>query len=232
MSKALNLIALCLIALVVTASAQNKTPDKQAKTPTAAPQTLKKSNKRPVAGVKSPPSEPFEKATVEKMAAQCVRFDTEAGVIELEMFPESAPETVRSFLNLAATRAFDTTTFSRIVPGFIVQGGNLGTHEKFTHELAARANRPVPDESNLIKHERGIISMARSNAPNSATTNFFILVGAAPHLDKTFAAFGRVVSGMEAVDAINKMPVEAEKPTKPIHIKRATVAVCPAQPKP
>ncbi len=231
MLKTLTTIALCLIVLVVTASAQEKKPNK--KVETAAPQkTLKKSNKRPAAGVKSSPSEPFDKATVETMAAQCVQFDTEAGVIELEMFPESAPETVRSFLNLAATRAFDTTTFSRIVPGFIVQGGNLGTHEKFNAELAARANRPVPDEPNLIKHERGIISMARSDAPNSATTNFFILVGAAPHLDKIFAAFGRVVRGMEVVDAINKMPVEAEKPTKPVRIKRATVAACPAQPKP
>jgi peptidyl-prolyl cis-trans isomerase B (cyclophilin B) len=232
MLKTLTSIALCLIALVITASAQDKKPVK--KVETAAPQTLKKSNRRPAVKppTKAPISEPFEKATVETMAAQCVQFDTEAGIVELEMFPESAPETVRSFLNLTATGAFNTTTFSRIVPGFIVQGGNLGTHEKFTAELAARANRPVPDEPNLIKHERGIISMARSNAPNSATTNFFILVGAAPHLDKTFAAFGRVIRGMEVVDAINKMPVEAEKPTKPIHIKRATVAACPAQPKP
>ncbi len=227
--KTFTLIALCIIAFVPTANAQNKTPKKKAES--GAPQTVKKSNQRP-APVKSPLSEPFDKATVETMAAQCVQFDTEAGVIELEMFPESAPETVRSFLNLAATRAFDTTTFSRIVPGFIVQGGNLGTHEKFNAELAARANRPVPDEPNLIKHERGIISMARSDAPNSATTNFFILVGAAPHLDKTFAAFGRVIRGMEVVDAINKMPVEAEKPTKPVRIKRATVAACQAQPKP
>jgi len=139
---------------------------------------------------------------------------------------------VRSFLNLAATGAFDTTTFSRVVPGFIVQGGNLGTREKLTNELAERANKNVPDEPNQIKHERGIISMARADTPNSATTNFFILVGEARHLDGTFAAFGRVTRGMEVVEAINKMPVEAEKPTKPVRIKRATVAVCLPQPNP
>jgi len=192
---------------------------------------LKKSNQRPAEPNKSA-SEPFEKATVETMAAKCVEFDTDAGVIRLEMFPESAPETVRNFLNLAQTGAFDKTTFSRVVPGFIVQGGNLGTREKLTPELSARANRPVPDEPNQIKHDRGIVSMARSDTPNSATTSFFIIVGAASHLDGTFAAFGRVISGMEVVDAINKMPVEAEKPTKPVRIKRATIAACPAQPKP
>lgn len=172
MLKNLTLITFCLVGFVVTVNAQNKTPNKKAETP-AAPKVLKKSNQRPAAPLKSPPSEPFEKATVQTMAAQCVSFDTEAGFIELEMFPESAPETVRSFLNLAATGAFDTTTFSRVVPGFIIQGGNLGTREKLTPELANRANRAVPDEPNLIKHERGIISMARSDAPNSDDQFFY-----------------------------------------------------------
>ncbi len=162
------------------------------------------------------------------MEAQCVKFETEAGEIEMEMFPKSAPESVRGFLNLAATGALDTTTFSRVVRGFIVQGGDLFTRQKMTPELDKRARRALPDEPGLIKHERGIVSMARSNEPNSATTNFFILVGEASHLNGTFAAFGRVTSGMEVVDAINKMPVESEKPTKPVRITKATVAPCPA----
>lgn len=208
--------------------AQSKAPTK---TPEAAPpQTTKKSNQRPAAPVKQALIEPFAKATVEMMAAQCVKFDTEAGMIEFEMFPESAPQTVRSFLNLAAAGAFDSTTFSRVVPNFVIQGGDFSTHEKLSPELAARANRRLPDEPNQIKHERGILSMARSDEPNSATTSFFILVSEGHQLDGKFAAFGRVTSGMETVDAINKMPVEGEKPTKPVHIKRATVAACPAKP--
>lgn len=229
MLKILLSIIFCFSAFTAAANAQNKTPDK--KPETAAPQTLKKSNQRPAAPTKLA-LEPFEKATVEVMAAKCVEFDTEAGVVGLEMFPESAPETVRSFLNLAATGAFDTTTFSRVVPGFIVQGGNLGTREKLTPALSERANRHVPDEPNQIKHDRGILSMARTDTPNSATTNFFILLNTASHLDGTFAAFGRVTSGMEVVEAINKMPVEGEKPTKPVRIKKATVAACPAQANP
>ena len=223
MLKTLTVIALCLAAFAAATSAQKKSPDAEVKQPP----TSKKANQRPAAkSSKAAPSEPFEKADVKTMESQCVKLETEAGAIELEMFPESAPESVRSFLNLAATGAFDTTTFNRVVPGFIVQGGDLFTREKMTPELDKRARRSVPDEPSLIKHERGILSMARADTPNSATTNFFILVGAAPHLDGTFAAFGRVTQGMEIVDAINKMPVEDEKPKKPVRIKRATVALC------
>ena len=117
-------------------------------------------------------AEQFDKADVKTMAAQCVRFDTEAGLIEAEMFPESAPETVRNFLNLTAIGAFDTTTFSRVVPGFVIQGGNLWSGEKMTAALGKRARRTIPDEPNKILHQRGILSMARSDQPNSATTTF------------------------------------------------------------
>ncbi len=187
-------------------------------------QPVKKANQRPVAAASK--TEPFEKATVEMMAQQCVTFETEAGNIEMEMFPESAPESVRSFLGLTALGAFDTTTFSRTVPGFIVQGGDIFTRRKMTPELDKRARRNLPDEPNPIKHERGIVSMARAAEPNTATTNFFILVGNAPHLDGTFAAFGRVTKGLEIVDSINKMPAENEKPKTPVHIAKATVAPC------
>ncbi|MBV9958084.1 MAG: peptidylprolyl isomerase [Acidobacteria bacterium] len=193
-------------------------------TPTPAP---KKNNVRPAETQAA--AEPFDGASVEKMAAQCVTLETEAGVIELEMLAEAAPETVRNFLNLAATGAFDTTTFSRVVKDFVIQGGNLSTHQKPTNELALRARRTIPDEPNGIKHERGILSMARPETPNGATTNFFILVGNAPHLDGTFAAFGRVRRGMEVVDAINKAPAEGEKPDKPVRITRVVVAACAAQ---
>ena len=202
-------------------AAQNKPAETEVVKP------VKKANQRPVA--ESSKAEPFDKATVETMAKQCVKFETEAGGIEMEMFPESAPESVRNFLNLTATGAFDTTTFSRVVPGFIVQGGDIWTRAKMTPELDKRARQTLPDEPSQIKHERGILSMARADEPHTATTNFFILVGSAPHLDGTFAAFGRVTKGMETVDAINKMPAENEKPKNPVRITKATVEPCQAQ---
>jgi peptidyl-prolyl cis-trans isomerase B (cyclophilin B) len=191
---------------------------------TAAPS---KANARPA---EKPGSliEPFEKATVAEMASKCVVLDTEAGVIEMELFPEGAPESVRNFLNITALGLYDTTTFGRVVPGFVIQGGNIWTGERVvTKKIADRANRNVIDEPNKILHERGIVSLAKTDEPNSATTNFFILVEKASFLDNKFAAFGRVTKGMEVVDAINKAAVKDEKPEKPVRLKKASIVSCP-----
>jgi len=184
----------------------------------------KKANARTV--IEAPAGEPFDGATVEKMAGQCVTLETELGPIEISMMPENAPEATRNFLNLAATGAYDTTTFSRVLKGFVIQGGNLQTSEKWSEALAKRMGRRLPDEPGLVKHVRGIVSMARTEEPNSATTHFFILVGPAPHLDSKFAAFGTVTKGMELVDAINQAPAEGEKPEKPVKVNRAVVSPC------
>lgn len=190
----------------------------------------KKSNERSAAATPvQKKTEPFDGASAAKMAEQCVTLETESGVIVIEMLAEAAPETARNFLNLAATGAFDTTTFSRIVKGFVIQGGNLSTSERWGAELSERARRTIPDEPNYVKHVRGIVSMARPDTPNGASTHFFILVGDASTLDGKFAAFGRVVKGMEVVDAINNMTTEGEKPAKPVRITRATVAPCVKQ---
>jgi peptidyl-prolyl cis-trans isomerase B (cyclophilin B) len=187
----------------------------------------KKKNVRPTAKPTAKKSvEPFEKSTVAEMASQCARMETELGNIELEFFPESAPETVRNFLNLISLKAFDMTTFSRVVPDFVIQGGNAGTRQPYVESIYKRMIKSIPDEPSLIKHERGIISMARSDEPNSASSNFFILVSEAKHLDGTFAAFGKVTKGMETVDAINKEKVEKEKPLKPIVLKKVTLFPC------
>lgn len=187
-------------------------------------ETPQKTNERPAPSAQA---EPFDKSSVAEMAEQCVEFDTGSGSIVMEMFPESAPESVRSFLNLAATGMFDTTTFSRVVPGFVIQGGDLYTREeKVTYEIGMRARKTVPDEPSKILHERGIVSMARADEPNTATTNFFILVDSASFLDGKFAAFGRVTKGMDVVDAINQANVKDEKPEKPVRIKKAVVAEC------
>lgn len=207
------------LALVVAAGAQ------EPKQPAAQGDSAKKANARPAASPAETP-EPFAGASVEKMAASCITLETELGAIEIEMIPEVAQESVRSFLNLAATGALDTTTFSRTVKDFVIQGGNLATSEKWGYELSRKMSRKLPDEPGLVKHVRGIVSMARPEEPNSATTHFFILVGDGHHLDGKFAAFGRVTKGIEVADAINKAPAEGEKPVKPVRINRAIVAPC------
>ena len=208
-------IGFCLVAIATVVCAQSNAtePPKKANTRTTAPE---------VTNI----AEPFDGATVEKMASQCVTLETELGAIEIAFMPEVAPEAVRNFLNLSATGALDTTTFSRVVKGFVIQGGNLSTSEKWSAELAKRMGRRLPDEPGLVKHVRGIVSMARTDEPNSGTTHFFILVGPGPHLDSKFSAFGTVTKGMEVADAINNAPVEGEKPEKPVRINRAVVMPC------
>lgn len=213
--RGIGLIVVGLVLVVTSAMAQSNAPI----------ESPKKANAR--AATEAPPqAEPFDGAPIEKLAGQCVTLETELGAIEIAMMPENAPEAVRNFLNLSATGALDTTTFTRIVKGFVIQGGNLQTSEKWGADLARRMMRRLPDEPGLVKHVRGIVSMARTDEPNSATTHFFILVGPGPHLDSKFSAFGTVTKGMEVVDAINQAPVEGEKPEKPVKINRATVNPC------
>lgn len=202
----------------ITVSAQEPRPEVK-ETP--------KANARPTPQPEYAP-EPFDKADVKTMASQCVSLDTEAGLIEMELYPEHAPESVRNFLNLVATGLFDTTSFDRVVPTFVIQGGNIWSREdkKVTRAMGNRARRTIPDEPNKILHERGIVSMARADEPNTATTNFFILVAEAAYLNNKFAAFGKVTKGMEVVDAINKANVTEEKPEKPVRIRKASVSQC------
>lgn len=217
MLRTLQLCAILLIWAVVVVGQQISPP--------AVPSDSAKKNARPADATPDPP-EPFDGASIEKMREQCITLDTEAGLIEIETIPEVAPESVRNFLNLASTGALDTTTFSRTVKDFVIQGGNLATSQKWGHALAKRMSRKLPDEPGIVKHVRGIVSMARPEEANSATTSFFILVGDGHHLDGKFSAFGRVIKGMEAVDAINQAPAEAEKPNQPVRINRAIVTPC------
>ncbi len=214
----LLLASIFLIGLPHLALSQNESAEKPSE------KKEEKVNQRPAEPPRDP--EPWDKAEVKEMASQCVTFETAKGTISFELYPESAPETVRNFLNLVSTGALDTTTFSRIVPDFVIQGGNLYTSENLTNKLKWRAVRTIPDEPNLIKHVGGILSMARPDEPNSATTDFFILTRPADSLDGKFAAFGKVTSGLDVVLEINKMPVVDEVPKEPVRIVKAVAAPC------
>ncbi|HEU4477155.1 MAG TPA: peptidylprolyl isomerase [Pyrinomonadaceae bacterium] len=223
LSAALFLLLICFAAIAQEPTPLPGTPPK----PTTPAEAPKKANARPTDAPTAQP-DPFDSATVEKMRDQCVTLETEAGAIEIELMPEVAPESVRNFLNLTATGSLDTTTFSRVVKDFVIQGGNLATSERWGAELQKRASRKLPDEPGVVKHVRGIVSMARGEEANSASTHFFILVGEGSHLNGKFAAFGRVRKGMEVADAINAAPKDGDKPEKPVRINRAVVVACPA----
>jgi len=128
------------------------------------------------------------------------------GKIELELYPDAAPKTVANFEKLVSEGFYDGLTFHRVIKGFMIQGGDPlgngmgGADENIPGEFRANGH------NNPIKHTRGVISMARAFDPNSASSQFFIMHEDAPHLDGQYAAFGKVVSGMDVVDEIADIP--------------------------
>ena len=130
------------------------------------------------------------------------------GKIEIELYPEVAPITVKNFEKLVSEGFYDGLIFHRVIPGFMIQGGDPmgngmgGSKENIKGEFARNGVK------NDLKHTRGVISMARAFDPNSASSQFFIMHADAPHLDGSYAAFGKVVSGMEVVDEIASIPTD------------------------
>ena len=146
------------------------------------------------------------------------------GKIELELYPEAAPKTVNNFLKLVNERFYDGLIFHRVIPGFMIQGGDPqgngmgGAKENVIGEFKANGF------DNPIKHTRGVISMARAYNPNSASSQFFIMHANAPHLDGQYAAFGKVVSGMEVVDEIASIPTDySDRPKIAMRMKKVYV---------
>ena len=131
-----------------------------------------------------------------------VVIETEEGTIKAELYPDVAPITVANFQKLVSEGFYDGLTFHRIIEGFMIQGGDPkgngsgGSPDKIKGEFLANG------VENNLKHERGVLSMARSNAMDSASSQFFIMQEAAPHLDGLYAAFGKVTEGIEVVDKI------------------------------
>jgi cyclophilin family peptidyl-prolyl cis-trans isomerase len=167
--------------------------------------------------------EPFLDATPDEMR-KTVTLKTTLGVIKIKMEPDWAPNHVRNFLKLASTGWYNGTAFHRLIKGFMVQGGMPDTRTGSPTHAADRWVRPLKGEfRDDIKHDRGIVSMARTDDPNSATTSFFLMLGPAPHLDGKYTAFGRVVAGMEVLDAFEKEEVDGETPKRRLELIEATI---------
>ncbi len=155
-----------------------------------------------------------------------VVFEMEyGGKIEIELYPEVAPITVKNFEKLVSEGFYNGLIFHRVIPGFMIQGGDPlgngmgGADENIVGEFAMNGYK------NDLKHTRGVISMARSYNPNSASSQFFIMHADAPHLDGSYAAFGKVVSGMDVVDEIAAVPTDAsDRPRMDMRIAKAYIA--------
>ena len=146
------------------------------------------------------------------------------GTIEIELFPDVAPNTVRNFASLVRKGFYDGLTFHRVIPGFMIQGGDphgSGTGGPGYTITGEFQNNNFPNE---LRHSRGVLSMARTSDPNSAGSQFFIMVADAPQLDGGYAAFGKVRSGLEEVDRIVEARRDGnDKPLDSQVIKKITL---------
>jgi peptidyl-prolyl cis-trans isomerase B (cyclophilin B) len=157
------------------------------------------------------------------VAAPRAIIETRFGEIEVEFLDDKAPGHVENFLKLARNGSYDGTTFHRVIPGFMIQGGDPNTKDKSAPRSRHGTGGPgytIKAEFNDTPHKRGVLSMARSSDPDSAGCQFFICVADSGFLDRKYTAFGRVVRGIEAADKIVGAPRDGnDNPHERIDIK-------------
>ncbi len=163
----------------------------------------------------------FNKQEIQTMEQTTATIETKFGEITLKFFPEVAPNHVNSFIELAKDGFYDGTTFHRIVPGFVIQGGdpNTKSDDKSRHGMGG-PGFTLKAEFSKLPHKRGSLSMARAANPDSAGSQFFICVADAPFLDGEYTIFGEVVEGMDVVDKIVSQPKDQrDNPIERVEMK-------------
>ena len=176
------------------------------------------------AAKKKAPAKKEKKVAPRDYANTLATLQTDMGDITVKFFYDKAPRHVENFVDLAASGLYDGTMFHRVIPGFMIQGGDPNTKkpEDPMHPYGTGGSgKNVKAEFNDVSHKRGILSMARSQDPNSASSQFFIVVKDSTFLDNQYSAFGEVVSGMDVADKIAAAPRGAnDRPNQPIRIKK------------
>jgi peptidyl-prolyl cis-trans isomerase B (cyclophilin B) len=173
--------------------------------------------------IRDTPAEPFVNESPQELGAYRAVLDTSAGPIAIEFFIDKAPATVRQFMRLAAAGVYNGMAFHRVAPGFVIQTGALSSRTTPLGERQQKLVHNLAPEFSDTKHVKGIVSMARGDAPDSATTSFFICTGASTALDGHYTVFGRVVDGMAAVDAIEAAPRDGETPRTRIELRTVKI---------
>ena len=148
----------------------------------------------------------------------------DGGVMKAELYPDVAPNTVNNFISLVQKGFYDGLIFHRVIPGFMIQGGCPDGTGMGGPGYSIKGEFTGNGFQNNLVHDRGVLSMARTMAPDSAGSQFFVMVEKAPHLDGQYAAFGKVIEGMEVADAIvNAKRDWNDKPRQPQRMKKVTV---------
>jgi len=181
------------------------------------------------AAKKKPAGKEKKVSTPRDYANTLATLQTDTGDIQIKFLYDKAPQHVQNFVDLAASGFYNGTMFHRVIPGFMIQGGDPNTKkpEDPMHPYGTGGNIVDGKEKRLkaefsdVSHKRGIVSMARAADPNSASSQFFIVVKDSTFLDNQYSAFGEVVSGMDVADKIASAPRGAnDRPSQPIRIKK------------
>lgn len=192
------------------AAAKAADTDKPAQAPARTPETKPE---EPV-----DPAAPYKSVTFAAGEKPRVKMETSMGNIVIELWPDVAPNHVKSFVYLINKGFYDSLTFHRVVPGFVIQGGDPeGTG-------MGGPGYQVPAEfSTTLKHEEGTLSMARSSDPNSGGSQFFLCLANTPHLDGKYTIFGKIVEGLDVIHKVEKTPAQRERPVTPVYMTKVTV---------
>lgn len=169
-----------------------------------------------------------EEKPMSEYTGKVADIKTSEGTITIRFFPDKAPNHVRNFIDLAESDFYDGTRFHRVIAGFMIQGGDPNTKTENRRSWGTGGSGTnLAAEFNDVPHRRGIVSMARSSDPNSASSQFFIVVKDSTFLDNQYTVFGEVVEGMDVADAIVQAAGGKENPDTPVAIEDVTVREAP-----
>jgi len=171
-------------------------------------------------------AEPAQEKPMSAYENKVAELHTTAGEIDIRFFPDVAPNHVKNFIDLAERGFYDGTKFHRVIPGFMIQGGDPNTKsgDPYTWGTGGNPGKYVNAEFNTVKHKRGIVSMARASDPNSASSQFFIMVADYPSLDGQYSVFGQVTKGMDVADKIVSAPKgQGDRPHNPTAITKIVI---------
>src|SRR5437899_1710696 len=179
----------------------------------------------------APPATTPEPATTAKEKPmtdykdKVAELHTTAGEIDIRFFPDVAPNHVKNFIDLAQQGFYNGTKFHRVIPGFMIQGGDPNTKSSDASSWGTGGSgKNIAAEFHSISHKRGIVSMARASDPNSASSQFFIVVKDSPFLDRQYTVFGQVTKGMDVADKIVSAPRDAnDRPNNPTAIQKVVI---------
>jgi cyclophilin family peptidyl-prolyl cis-trans isomerase len=222
----LTALAACAPANRDTAAATETTKSASATT-TGAAATTSSSVSNPVTTTTAPAPKATaeENRPMEYYKDKVAELHTSAGEIDIRFYPDAAPNHVKNFIDLAEKGFYNGTKFHRVIPGFMIQGGDPNTISGSPYSWGTGGSgKNIPAEFNAIHHARGVVSMARAQDPDSASSQFFICVADAGFLDKQYTAFGKVTKGMDVADKIVNAPKGAnDRPNDPTTIEKIVI---------